>query len=106
MINWIASGKAIALTGKNNHKAVQQFMTWQDYIHIFTGSEIALLKKFKANVLNNPQFSNRLSLLAVDKIHLIKEWDKSFHPHYAEIEKIRKCIPSHVPLLGVSADKV
>lgn len=33
----------------------------------------------------------------------MEEWGKSFRPLYAEIEKVRKRIPPHVPLLGVSA---
>lgn len=104
MINRIASGKAIALTGEDNHKAVQQSIARQNYTHVFTSPEIALSKKFKANVLDDPRFASRLSLLAVDEIHLIEEWSKSFRPLYAEIEKVRKRIPPHVPLLGVSAN--
>lgn len=103
MINRIASGKAIALTGENNHKAVQQSIARKNYTHVFTSPEIALSKKFKANVLDDPRFASRLSLLPVDEIHLIEEWGKSFRPLYAEIEKVRKRIPPHVPLLGVSA---
>lgn len=103
MINQIASGKAIALTGENNNKAVQQAIARQNYTHVFTSPEIALSKKFKANVLDDSRFASRLSLLAIDEIHLIEEWGKSFRPLYAEIEKVRKRIPPSVPLLGVSA---
>ena len=103
LINRIASGKAIALTGENNQKAVQQSITRQNYTHVFTSPEIALWKKFKANVLDDPRFSSRLSLLAIDEIHLVEEWGKSFRPLYAEIEKAQKRIPPQVPLLEVSA---
>lgn len=48
-------------------------------------------------------FAQRISLLAIDEIHLVEEWGKSFCSLYAEIEKIRTRIPHHVPLLGVSA---
>ena len=40
--------------------------------------EIALSKKFKANILDNPRFARRLCLLAIDEIHLVEEWGKSF----------------------------
>lgn len=103
MINQITSGKAIALTGENNQKAVQQAIAHPDYTHVFTSPEIALSKKFKANVLDNPRFASRLSLLAIDKIHLVEEWGKNFRPLYTEIDKVRKRISPHVPLLGVSA---
>ena len=101
LINQIASGKAIALTGKNNQKAVQQSIARQNYIHVFTSPKIALSKKFKTNVLDDPCFSSRLSLLAIDEIYLVEEWRKNFCPLYAEIEKVKKRIPPQVPLLGV-----
>lgn len=88
MINCIPSKKAIALTEKNNHKPVQLDIATQSYTHIFTSPEIRLSKKFKKNVLDNPIFANRLSLLAIDEIHLVEEWGKSFRPLYAKIEKI------------------
>ena len=103
MINYISSGKAIALTKENNQKAVQQSIGSQDYTHVFTSPKIALSKKFKVNILDNSRFARRLFLLAIDKIYLVEEWRKSFRPLYAEIGKVWKCIPSHVPLLGVSA---
>ena len=103
MINLIPNGKAIALTGENNQKDVQHAIATEGYTHVFTSPEIALSKKFKTNVLDHPCFAQRLSLLAIDEIHLIEEWGKSFRPLYAEIEKVRKRIPGHVPLLGVSA---
>lgn len=103
MINCIPNGKAIALTGENNQKAVQQAIATEGYTHVFTSPEIALSKKFKANVLDNRCFSDRLSLLAIDEKYLVEEWSKSFRPLYTEIDKVRKRMPNNVPLLGVSA---
>ena len=42
-------------------------------------------------------------MLAVDEIHLVEKWGKNFRLMYAEIEKVWKRIPCHVPLLGISA---
>lgn len=103
MINQISNGRAIALTGENNQKATQQFIATKNYTHVFTSPEIALSKKFKTNVLDNPSFAKQISLLAIDKIHLVKEWSKSFRPLYAEIDKVRKRISQDVPFLGVLA---
>ena len=103
MINRIPQGKAIALTGENNQQKTQQSIARKAYTHIFTSPEIALSKKFKLNVLDNPYFAKRLCLLAIDEIHLVEGWGKSFRPLYSEIEKLRKRIPYQVPLLGVSA---
>ena len=73
------------------------------YTHLFTSPEIALLKKFKANILDNSTFAQWISLLAIDEIHLIEEWGKNFRLLYAEIEKIKTRIPPYVPFLGMSA---
>lgn len=73
MINRIPNEKVIALTRENNQKAVQQAIATNDYTYIFTTPEIALSKKFKANVLDNLCFSTRLSLLVIDKIYLVEE---------------------------------
>ena len=78
LINRISTGKTIVLTGKKNQKVVQKSIGSQNYIHVFTSPEIALSKKFKPNILDYPRFIRRLSLLALDKIHLVKEWGNSF----------------------------
>lgn len=103
MINGIASRNAIVLMGEKNHQSVQQAIACQQYNHVFTSLANALLKKFKANVLDDPRFSSYLSLLAIDKIYLIEEWSKNFWPIYAKIEKVKKRIPPQVPPLGVFA---
>lgn len=51
IINCISMGKSIALTGKNNQKAVQAVIGKKSYTHVFTNSEIALLKKVKPTFL-------------------------------------------------------
>lgn len=103
IINCIPTKKAIALTGENNQKAIQETITKESYNHVFTSPEIILLKKFKVNILDNPRFASRLLLLAIDKIYLVEEWNKGFRPLYVKIEKICKRIPSRIPILGVSA---
>lgn len=73
MIHRIPNGKAIALIGKNNYKAVQQFIVCENYTYVFTSPEIALFKKFKANIPDDHRFASRLSILAIDEIHLVEE---------------------------------
>lgn len=102
MINRILYRKAIVLNGKNNQKYTQQKIGNEGYTDVFTSPEIVLSKKFKQHVLDQHQFTNRLCLLAIDKIHLVKEWGQSFRPFYADIQKVRKRIPCHILLLGVS----
>lgn len=102
MINQISYGKAFALTRENNQKNVQQAIAFEYYRHVFISPEIAWSKKFKANVLNDSCFAIRLSLLAIDNIHLVEQQGKGFCALYVESKKVEKHIPPHVPLLGVS----
>ena len=103
MINRIANAKSIVLNGENNLASVHREIAKGGYTHVFTSPEIALSKKFKKNVLNQSSFTDRLCLLAINEIDLVDQWGQSFRPLYAEIEKLRKRIPCHVPLLGVFA---
>lgn len=41
------------------------------YTYIFTSSKIILSKKFKKNILDLSSFTDRLYLLAIDKIHMV-----------------------------------
>lgn len=104
--NQLPKGKAIALIGDSNQKedpANDRKRILTPTCQLCTSLEIALSKKFKANILDPSGFAQRISLLAIDEIHLIEEWGKSFRPLYTEVEKIRTRIPPHVLLLGVSA---
>lgn len=103
IINQLPQSKAIVLNGENSQKSVFSGVARGAYTHVFTSPEIVLSKKFKKCILDQQTFTDRLCLLAIDEIHLVDEWGKSFRPMYAEIEKVRKRIPCHVPLLGVSA---
>ena len=103
MINCIPHGKGIILNEENNTKPVLANIATGGYTHVFTSPEIAFSKKFKQSILDKPSFIDCLCLFAVDEIHLVKEWGQNFRSIYAEIEKVRKQIFCHVPLLGVSA---
>lgn len=101
MINYLSSRKIITLTSKNNQKAIQQSIWSLDYSHVFTSPKIALSKKFKAIILDNPRFARGLCFLAIGKIYLVEKWDKSFRPLYTKIKKVQKRIPPHIPQLRI-----
>ncbi len=88
MINRIPNGKAVALAGDHNFEAAQREIACGDYTPFFNSPEIALTKKFKTNVLDNSQFLKRLCLLAINEIHLVDQWGKSFRLLYAEVENV------------------
>ena len=89
VINQIPNDKAIVLTGENNQKHTQIQIGTHGFIHLITSPEIALLKKFKQNVLDNLVFKLRLLFLGINEIHLVKKWGKQFCLLYAEIAKIQ-----------------
>lgn len=76
------------LNRENNQKDIQLKIAKKGYTHVFTTSKIAISKKFKKNILDSSQFTDCLYLLTIDKIYLVKEWDKGFSPLYAKIEKV------------------
>lgn len=71
MINQLPNKKVLVLNDKSNYKYVHKQAIKRSYTHIFISSEIALSKKFKKNIFNDPAFFDWLCLLAVDKIYLI-----------------------------------
>ena len=84
----LPKGNTIVLNGDNNKETTQCKIARGNYTHVFTSPEIALSKKFKKNILHQHVFTDRLCLLAIDKIHLVEEWGKQFRPLYAEIKKV------------------
>lgn len=92
MINQILQEKGIVLNGKNNNKSMLKDIIKEGYIHVFTSPEIAISKRFKNSVLDQTSFTDCLTLLTIDEIHLVEEWGKTFRLIYAKIKKIRKRI--------------
>lgn len=70
MINQLLNKKALVLNSKNNYKHVYKQATKRAYSYIFTSLKIFLSKKFKKNIFDDPEFTDRLLLLAIDEIHL------------------------------------
>lgn len=103
IINHLLNEKAIILNRENNQKLIQDDITQENYINVFTSLEITLSKKFKKRIFDQNKFINRLCLLAIDEIHLVDEWERQFRPLYAKIQKIQKQMPCHLPLLSVFA---
>lgn len=73
LINYLPYRKVVILTDKNNQKNMQRKIANENYTHVFISPKIALSKKFKENVLNNPSFMACLSLLPIDEIHLVEQ---------------------------------
>lgn len=61
------------LNKKNNYKYIYKKIAKNSYIYIFINFEIAFLKKFKKNIFDNSSFTDKLYLLAINKIHLVDQ---------------------------------
>lgn len=53
------------------------------------------------NIFNQNICIDRFCLFVIDKIYLVKEWDKQFMPLYTEIEKVWKKITVYIPLVAM-----
>lgn len=96
MINRVLGGKAIVLIRESNQPHIQKVIATNSYTHVFTSPEKALSKNSKKTILDSLEFTDRLCLIAIDKIHLAEEWCKEFRPFCANISKVRKRIPFHI----------
>lgn len=103
MTNQILQKKGIVFNRENNNKQVFNDIVKGKYTYIFNSLEIALSKQFKKKVLDQTFFTDCLALLAVDEIHLLKEWGNNFRLIYAEIKKVCKKIPCYILLLDILA---
>ena len=68
-INGLLVEKNIIFNGENNTNSMLTKIANEEYSHVFTIPEIALLIKFKKRILNYSSFTNRLYLLAIDEIY-------------------------------------
>lgn len=73
MINQIPNAKLIILNRKNNLILVYKKIDRRGYIYLFTSLKIIFSKKFKTNILDHPDFFDRVCLLIIDEIHLINQ---------------------------------
>lgn len=73
MINQLPNKRALVLNGKNNCKHIHKKAAKRGYTYIFTSPEIVLSKKFKKNILDDPEFTDQLYLLTIDEIYLVDQ---------------------------------
>lgn len=104
MINCcIPDEEAVVPNRENNLPLIQTKIATSGYTQLFTSFEIGISKQFKDNIFVHQNFTDRLYLLTINKIHLTKKRRKRFWLLHAKKSKIRKRISCQVFLLGVSA---
>ena len=78
-----------------------RFTIDQGITSVFTSPEIALSPEFKRDILDISAFKARLGLLAIDELHLVKQW-ASFPSQYTSLYALRIRIGLQVPCLGLT----
>ncbi|KAH7920578.1 P-loop containing nucleoside triphosphate hydrolase protein, partial [Leucogyrophana mollusca] len=56
-----------------------------------------------ASVLDDPVFSQRVAMMAVDEAHLLLVWGKGFRKDFLQIGFMRSRLRKHIPLIAVTA---
>ncbi|KAG2111488.1 P-loop containing nucleoside triphosphate hydrolase protein, partial [Suillus clintonianus] len=84
-------------------KALNLFKEALEGYHVLLVSPELLKSSGFAGVLDSPKFSSRICMLAVDEVHLVVTWGKSFRKDYEQIGVVRSRLRNIVPMIGVSA---
>ena len=71
------------------------------YTHLIMGPEIAA--GWFRSIARNPSFKRRVSVVAVDELHLVTLWGSGIRPQYAQLSLLRRRLGGVVPWFGCSA---
>jgi helicase-like protein/RAD3-like DEAD/DEAH box helicase len=71
------------------------------YTHLIMGPEIAA--GWFRSIARNPSFKRRVSVVAVDELHLVALWGSGIRPQYAQLSLLRRRLGGDVPWFGCSA---
>jgi superfamily II DNA helicase RecQ len=76
------------------------------YTHLIIGPEIAA--GWFRSVARSPSFKKRVSVVAVDELHLVALWGSGIRPQYGQLSLLRRRLGPRIPWFGCSAtlDKV
>lgn len=71
------------------------------YTHLIMGPEIAA--GWFRSIARNPSFKKRVSVVAVDELHLVALWGSGIRPQYAQLSLLRRRLGKEIPWFGCSA---
>ncbi|KAH6985215.1 P-loop containing nucleoside triphosphate hydrolase protein [Ilyonectria destructans] len=71
------------------------------YTHLIMGPEIAA--GWFRSIASNPSFKKRVSVVAVDELHLVALWGSGIRPQYAQLSLLRRRLGARIPWFGCSA---
>ncbi|RDB15447.1 Werner syndrome ATP-dependent helicase [Hypsizygus marmoreus] len=100
--------KAISLNSETLAEASREGRNLYDEIRacewpIVLLSAERLVSKELDKIIRDSFFRTNLVLLGIDEAHVLVPWEKDFRQAYLQIGLLRKCLPSHVAIVAVTA---
>ena len=90
------------LTAKNSGKSIFQQIKRGDFSHILTSPELVVSESFRELCID-PEFGDRVNMVAIDEFHLVAQWERDWRPEYARCHLLRDRLGPHVRWFACSA---
>jgi superfamily II DNA helicase RecQ len=96
-----SGAKALVFDDENNGTSARKQALDENLTHLITSPEILNSVEFRTEVLSKEMFLRRLTMVALDEMHLAQQWS-TFQSKYGKLHKLRTRIPKAVPWFGTS----
>ncbi|PVH68290.1 ATP-dependent DNA helicase [Cadophora sp. DSE1049] len=101
-IQRLPGARSVFINGKTDKTdTLAQDIEMGVYTHLIMGPEIAA--GWFRSIARNPSFKRRVSVVAVDELHLVALWGSGIRPQYAQLSLLRRRLGGDVPWFGCSA---
>ncbi|GJE92607.1 P-loop containing nucleoside triphosphate hydrolase protein [Phanerochaete sordida] len=94
---------AAAVNSDTWSKELREDLINRKFRAIFTSPEMLLEHHGLSALIRTPSFTENVLGIAVDEAHTITLWGAEFRKQFAELERLRACLPLHIPILATSA---
>jgi superfamily II DNA helicase RecQ len=101
-IQRLPGARSVFINGRTDKTdALAQEIEMGAYTHLIMGPEIAA--GWFRSIARNPSFKRRVSVVAIDELHLVALWGSGIRPQYAQLSLLRRRLGGDVPWFGCSA---
>jgi superfamily II DNA helicase RecQ len=101
-IQRLPGARSVFINGRTDKTdALAQEIEMGAYTHLIMGPEIAA--GWFRSIARKPSFKRRVSVVAVDELHLVALWGSGIRPQYAQLSLLRRRLGGDVPWFGCSA---
>ncbi|KAH8586980.1 ATP-dependent DNA helicase [Bisporella sp. PMI_857] len=101
-IQKLPGARSVFINGRTDKtNALAQEIEVGAYTHLIMGPEIAA--GWFRSIARNPSFKRRVSVVAIDELHLVALWGNGIRPQYAQLSLLRRRLGGNIPWFGCSA---